>query len=152
MMMINISGIGAAAGLEAPAVRAQPQQAGAMKLAAMPSAMATMLAALLMLTPGLAGCSRNGQGTKTFPDGGTYTGEFKDDLPNGQGTFTDADGDTYTGEWKDGEFNGQGTYTFANGRKYTGEFKDNLFNGQGTMTFAEGTTYTGYWMDGKLLR
>ena len=30
-MMINIGGIGAAAGLEAPAVRAQPQQAGAMK-------------------------------------------------------------------------------------------------------------------------
>ena len=115
-----------AAGLEAPAVRAQSQQGGAMKLAAVPSAMATMLAALLIVAPVLVGCSRNGQGTMTFADGATYSGEFKDDEFNGQGTYTFADGGTHTGAWKDGMPNGQGTATYANGTTYTGAFKDGL--------------------------
>ena len=42
-----------------------------MKLAAVPSAMATMLAALLIVAPVLVGCSSTSQGT-------TYTGAFKD--------------------------------------------------------------------------
>ena len=74
-----------------------------MKLAAVPSAMATMLAALLIVAPVLVGCSRNGQGTLTFAHGTTYTGEFKDDMFNGQGTYTSANGYTVTGEWKDRE-------------------------------------------------
>ena len=49
-----------------------------MKLAAVPSAMATMLAALLVLAPVLVGCGRNGQGTYTNAEGDTYTGEWKD--------------------------------------------------------------------------
>ena len=95
-----------------------------MKLAAVPSAMATMLAALLIVAPVLVGCSSTSQGTKAFPDGGTYTGEFKDGKANGQGTFTGADGSTYTGEWKDNKRNGQGTMTWADGETYTGELKD----------------------------
>ena len=95
-----------------------------MKLAAVPSAIATVLAALLIVAPVLVGCSRTSQGTKTFDDGGTYTGEFKDGKANGQGTYTDADGSTYTGEWRDGQQSGQGTVTFADGRTYAGEFKD----------------------------
>ena len=74
-----------------------------MKLAAVPSAMATVLAALLIVAPVLVGCGRNGQGTKTFTSGDTYTGEWKDGKLNGYGTYTDADGTTYTGEWRDGE-------------------------------------------------
>ena len=45
-------------------------------------------------------------------------------MANGQGTETYANGDTYTGEYKDGQRNGQGTMTDANGTKRTGEFKD----------------------------
>ena len=86
-----------------------------MKLAAVPSAMATMLAALLIVAPVLVGCSRNGQGTYTSADGSTYTGAFKDFMFNGQGTVTGANGDTYIGEFKDNLFNGQGTYTYADG-------------------------------------
>ncbi len=67
-----------------------------MKLAAVPSAMATMLAALLIVAPVLVGCSSTSQGT-------TYTGAFKDGKRNGQGTYTYANGITYSGEWKDGE-------------------------------------------------
>ena len=83
--------------MEAPAVRAEPKQAGTVKLAAV----------VLVVVVLLVGCSRpsieNGQGTYTFPDGGTYTGEFKDDNFNSQGTMTFADGTKRTGEWKDGK-------------------------------------------------
>ena len=74
-----------------------------MKLAAVPSAMATVLAALLLLAPVLVGCSSTSQGTATHPDGSTYTGEFRDGLLNGQGTYTFPDGTERTGEGKDGE-------------------------------------------------
>ena len=79
-----------------------------MKLAAVPSAMATVLAALLIVAPVLVGCSSTSQGTVTRPDGTTYTGALKDGIPNGQGTETTADGATYTGEFKDGKWHGQG--------------------------------------------
>ena len=95
-----------------------------MKLAAVPSAMATVLAALLIVAPVLVGCSRNGQGTYTYANRNTYTGAFKDGMANGQGTLTFAHGTTYTGEFKDDMFNGQGTYTSANGYTFTGEWKD----------------------------
>ena len=52
-----------------------------MKLAAVPSAIATVLAALLIVAPVLVGCGRNGQGTMTNADGSTYTGVFKDGKP-----------------------------------------------------------------------
>ena len=35
---------------------------------------------------------RHGQGTMTYPNGDTHTGEWKDDKDNGQGTYTYADG------------------------------------------------------------
>ena len=52
-----------------------------MKLAPVPSAMATMLAALLIVAPVLVGCSSTSQGTVTRPDGTTYTGALKDGEP-----------------------------------------------------------------------
>ena len=52
-----------------------------MKLAAVPAAMATMLAALLIVAPVLVGCSSTSQGTATHPDGSTYTGVFMDGKP-----------------------------------------------------------------------
>ena len=95
-----------------------------MKLAAVPSAMATMLAALLVLAPVLVGCGRNGHDTATYADGSTYAGDWRDNEPNGQGTITYSDGDTYTGEFKDGMRHGRGTETAVDGTTYTGAFKD----------------------------
>ena len=52
-----------------------------------------------------------------------YTGERNSDgRPHGQGTMTFDDGATYTGEHRDGLWHGQGTFTFADGETYTGEF------------------------------
>ena len=43
-----------------------------------------------------------GHGTKTYPDGRKYVGEFKNGLLNGQGTYTNPDGRKFVGEFKDG--------------------------------------------------
>ena len=95
-----------------------------MKLAAVPSAMATVLAALLIVAPVLVGCSSTSQGTYTDAYGATYTGEWKDSMRHGQGTGIDANGTMYSGEWKDGQRHGHGTWKRADGYTYTGEWKD----------------------------
>jgi len=91
----------------------------------------------------------NCTGTKTFPNGAKYVGEFKDGKLHGQGTGTFADGSKYVGEHKDEKFSGQGTGTYSNGDKYVGEFKDSKRNGQGTYTFTSGENYVGEHKDGK---
>ena len=78
-----------------------------------------------------------------------YTGDRNSKgEPNGQGTMTFADGHTYTGEFKDNLFNGQGTMKYPSGATYTGAFKADKFNGQGTYTATDGSTHTGEWKDG----
>ena len=57
----------------------------------------------------------------------TYTGETNSKgQRHGQGTATFPDGETYTGEWQDGNFNGQGTRTFPDGTTYTGKWQDGV--------------------------
>ena len=48
----------------------------------------------------------NGQGTKTWPNGDKYVGEWRDDNINGQGTFTYSNGTIENGIWKDDKFLG----------------------------------------------
>ena len=94
-----------------------------------------------------------GLGSKTYPDGDKYVGEWKDGERNGQGIFTFGkgkhEGDKFVGEYKDGERNGQGTYTWTNGQKYVGEWKDEKENGQGTMSLSNGEKYVGEFKDGR---
>jgi len=94
-----------------------------------------------------------GLGSKTYPDGDKYVGEWKDGERNGQGIFTFGkgkhEGDKYVGEYKDGVRNGQGTYTWTNGQKYVGEWKDEKENGQGTMSLSNGEKYVGEFKDGR---
>ena len=94
-----------------------------MKLAVVSSAMATMLAALLVLGPVLVGCSRNGHDTATYADGSTYAGDWRDAVRHGKGIMKYVDG-RYTGEWKDDQRNGHGTYVYDDGTTYTGDWKD----------------------------
>ena len=69
------------------------------------------------------------KGTKIFPNGDKYEGEWKNNKMHGQGTYTYADGEKYVGEYKDGQVNGQGSYVWASGAKYEGEWKDDKMHG-----------------------
>ena len=94
-----------------------------------------------------------GLGSKTYPDGDKYVGDWKDGVRNGQGIFTFGkgkhEGDKFVGEYKDGVRNGQGTYTWTNGQKYVGEWKDEKENGQGTMSLSNGEKFVGEYKDGR---
>ena len=108
-----------------------------MKLAAMPSAMATVLAALLIVAPVLVGCSITSQGTMKYPKGETYTGALKDGKYSGQGTMVYWSDMSYIGGWKNGEYHGQGILTVG-GTTMTGEYKDGKCIGGGIETGPDG--------------
>ena len=93
----------------------------------------------------------NGQGTYFHASSSKHVGEFKDGKPNGQGTFFSFLGGKWVGEFKDGILNGQGTVetTNNNGNKYTGELKDGMYHGQGTYVYANGSKYIGEFKNNK---
>jgi hypothetical protein len=91
----------------------------------------------------IQGDCKNGQGTRTTPDGLRYVGEFKDGEFNGQGILTFPDGSKYVGKFKKGKFHGQGTVIFSSREKYEGEFRDGKSYGQGIFIFPDGKKYVG---------
>ena len=48
---------------------------------------------------------------------------WRDSTRDGQGTRIWPDGRKYQCEWKDGAWYGQGTFNFLDGRKFVGKFK-----------------------------
>ena len=67
-------------------------------------------------------------GTFTYPDGGIFFGEFKNNAREGQGTDIfgsgEWEGDKYLGEYKNDLFHGRGTYIFSGGQVITSIFKN----------------------------
>jgi len=96
----------------------------------------------------LSGNCYNGQGTKVFPSGAKYIGDFRQGQLHGQGTLVFSDGRQYVGSWRDNYREGQGRLRFPNGDEYVGAFRKSDFNGQGKMTYANGDVYTGQWKNG----
>jgi hypothetical protein len=90
---------------------------------------------------------RNGQFTVTYSNGSTYVGEFRDDSKSGQGTETFPNGEKYIGEYRDDKRNGQGMEILPTGEKYVGQFRDDKRNGQFTVTYPDGATYVGEFRD-----
>jgi len=100
----------------------------------------------LMIIFFLGGCAtypHTGQGSKTYSDGSTYVGDFRDGKRNGQGTYTYSDGSTYVGDFRDGKRNGQGTYTWPDGPKYVGDFRDGKSDNNGIYIFSDGSRSVG---------
>ena len=93
----------------------------------------------------------NGKGTKIWPNGDKYNGDWKNQKPHGLGTFIWVNGTKYIGDWEFGIQNGQGTDTWANGDKYIGGRKNGEADGQGTFIYANGTAQTGEWKNGNLI-
>jgi len=89
----------------------------------------------------------------TFPNGDTYTGEYKNKQRNGKGVYTWANKDDkpiqqiYDGEYVDNKRSGFGTITYIDKSSYIGEWQNNMKHGNGTYTYPNGDKYTGEWIN-----
>lgn len=64
-----------------------------------------------------------------------HEGQFKDGEIEGEGTRKWQNGQTYTGAWREGEMEGKGIWTNANGDEvYEGDFSSNKRQGEGVLT------------------
>lgn len=87
------------------------------------------------------------QGTLTFADGESYSGEFRRDKFHGRGVQTLANGQVYTGDFVGGQREGQGVITWPNGDRFSGGFRAGKRNGPGTFTWASGARFVGQYQD-----
>ncbi len=73
----------------------------------------------------VSGNCKDGWGTKEYPDGAKYIGNFLDSLPSGDGRFQYSNGEVYSGEFEKGKPHGYGTLYGSNKNViYTGNWKD----------------------------
>lgn len=88
---------------------------------------------------------------KKYRSGGSYTGDrdVVSELRHGIGTYVYPNGETYTGEWKNGLRSGKGVYLYSDGSRYKGEYLLNLRHGKGTYTYKNGDKYRGSYHKGK---
>lgn len=82
--------------------------------------------------------ARNRQGIKTWTDGDSYSGQWKDGCKHGFGKYTWGDGKSYSGGWQQDKMHGHGTYIFENGDSFTGAWEHDAQAGLGTYRWADG--------------
>lgn len=56
----------------------------------------------------------------------------------------------YDGEWADDQMHGVGKFTFASGATYEGSWVNNKYHGRGTYTWPDGRLYQGDWQEGRM--
>lgn len=84
-----------------------------------------------------------------LPNGNTYMGEVKGNLPHGRGKEIFINGDVYTGDFFEGKRHGDGTYEKRDEFIYVGSFKNNKFEGKGKKLFINGNKFEGLFKNGK---
>lgn len=86
------------------------------------------------------------QGTITWFDGSTYSGELRGHKLHGKGTYTWANGMMYSGKLKNHMRHGKGTLVLQNKSKWYGKWKENRKHGKGKIFDAKGIVITsGTW-------
>jgi hypothetical protein len=80
---------------------------------------------------------KHGRGSKTWPSGDSYVGEFVDDTKQGQGIYiwgagSPNAGDSYQGRYRADQRHGHGIYQWASGERYEGPWADDLMTGPPT--------------------
>ncbi|XP_027146712.1 alsin isoform X2 [Larimichthys crocea] len=98
----------------------------------------------------------HGRGTMKWPDGRTYSGNFKNGLEDGYGECIIPNKvlnkpDSYQGHWKDGKIHGFGKYKYASGEVYEGCFCDGQRHGYGMLGSGKlakksSSVFIGHWV------
>ena len=89
----------------------------------------------------------HGRGTRTWPRGPDYDGNWVNGQRSGEGRQQDGFG-VYSGQWRNDKRNGQGTQIYLGGDRYEGEWRDDQRSGRGTMHWSGGL-YEGEWRNDK---
>jgi hypothetical protein len=89
-----------------------------------------------------------GPGKKTFDDGTSEVGEYRDGRRNGNFNIKKADGETFEGMYKDDVRDGPGKLLLKNGDRYVGRFSGNAFDGTGEYIWKNGDRYVGEYKNG----
>ncbi|KAH3762685.1 MORN motif protein [Pelomyxa schiedti] len=94
-------------------------------------------------------CARGGQGEGWGGGGGSYDGEWRDDMFHGRGVRLWANGDRYEGDWMMGKENGSGTKRWAHdGTAIEGIWEMGVIK-SGTKRWPNGDEFVGrFTMDG----
>ena len=116
-------------------------------------------------------------GTRTYPDGDKYTGDFLNGKPDGIGLWVYKSGRQYQGRWENGAevttpandvntptvrptqlcpgkydairwTNCYGTQVHTNGSKYIGDFLNGKPHGSGVWVYPSGREHRGKWVNG----
>ncbi|XP_044073201.1 alsin-like isoform X3 [Siniperca chuatsi] len=98
----------------------------------------------------------HGRGTMKWPDGRTYSGNFKNGLEDGYGDCIIPNKvlnkpDSYQGHWRDGKIHGFGKYKYASGEVYEGCFCDGQRHGYGMLSSGKldktsSSVFLGQWI------
>ena len=94
-----------------------------------------VLSAILVFTSGIPGKGvltlDQGKikydGTMTFQNGDSYSGQFRNGIFDGKGTFTSQAGWKYEGDFSKGQADGQGKLTTEGNVVYEGTFKQGIY-------------------------
>nr|XP_046260313.1 alsin-like isoform X3 [Scatophagus argus] len=101
----------------------------------------------------------HGRGTMKWPDGRTYSGNFKSGLEDGYGECVIPNkvlnkADIYQGHWRDGKIHGFGKYKYASGEVYEGCFSEGQRHGYGMLSSGKlakksSSVFIGHWVNDK---
>ena len=78
-----------------------------------------------------------------------YEGEYNNGVKDGIGTYSENGFVIYQGEWSNNNIEGFGIYTYLDGRKYNGQWKANKMEGYGEYYMKEGKIYFGFFKNDK---
>ena len=81
----------------------------------------------------------DGHGTRRFPNGNLYVGNYSDGRRNGNGRHIFANGDQYVGTFKDDAMHGASRYYFKNNESFEGTFNRGRKEGRGKYQWSDGT-------------
>lgn len=92
-----------------------------------------------------SGITASRTGEVSLPNGESYFGSLRGNIPEGSGDYVWSDGCKYEGEWRCGMRSGYGKLQWPSGALYEGEFSGGYMNGNGTYTRSDNMVYKGRW-------